>query len=269
MRSVSMAKKVGLPKWGELVKCTVTRITPFAAWCRIDDYETESGNPIEGMIHISEVAGKWVKDIRKFVKPDKQYVAKVTRIDYVKGYINLSLKRVTKYDKKEKLESSRQEKKVEGIMLQLSNMLGKGPQDVQREIFDRLAEANEGDVYAGFEEASKNPQALTEAGVPKEYGDALLKILENSFKEKELVIKANLKISVIAGDGIVRIKEMLKGFEKKSGADVKYISAPSYLVELKTKEPKEAEKKLREELEDLVKEAKKNDGEGSYELLKG
>jgi translation initiation factor 2 subunit 1 len=264
-----MARKVGLPKWGELVKCTVTRITPFAAWCRLDEYETESGNPIEGMIHISEVAGKWVKDIRKFVKPDKQYVAKVTRIDYVKGYINLSLKRVTKYDKKEKMEDSRQEKKVEGIMLQLSNMLGKDPKDVQKEIFDRLAEANEGDVYAGFEEASKNPQTLTEAGVPKEYGDALLKILENSFKEKDIIIKANLKMSSLAGDGVVKIRQMIKGFEGKSGATVKYISAPSYLVELRTKDPKEAEKKLRDELEELLKETRKNEGEGSYELLKG
>ena len=49
-----MVKKKGLPKWSELVLCTTTRITPFAAWCTLDEYETEDGSPIEGMIHISK-----------------------------------------------------------------------------------------------------------------------------------------------------------------------------------------------------------------------
>jgi translation initiation factor 2 subunit 1 len=263
-----MAKRKDLPKWGELVKCTVTRITPFAAWCRLDEFETESGNPIEGMIHISEVAGKWVKDIRKFVKPDKQYVAKVTRIDYVKGYINLSLKRVTKYDKKEKMETTRREKKVEGIMLQISNQLGLSTEVIQKEVFEKLAKANEDDVYAGLEEASRNPQSLVEAGIGKDMAEALSAVLLNSFKERETVIKANLKLTVLAGDGIEKIKRAISEFQEKSGAKVKYISAPQYLVEIKAKEPKEAERKLRESLEDLVKGVKKYDGEGSFEFVK-
>ena len=77
-----MVKRKEMPDWGEFVLCTVERITPYAAWCRMDEYPG-----IEGMIHVSEVSGKWVHDIREFVKPNKQYVAKVVKIDYQKNAV--------------------------------------------------------------------------------------------------------------------------------------------------------------------------------------
>jgi len=33
-----MPKRKGLPEWGELVLCTVERITPYAAWCKLEEY---------------------------------------------------------------------------------------------------------------------------------------------------------------------------------------------------------------------------------------
>jgi len=67
--------KKGFPEFGELVLCTVTRVTTFAAWCKLEEYPN-----IEGMVHISEVVGKWIYDIREFVKEGKQYVAKVIKL---------------------------------------------------------------------------------------------------------------------------------------------------------------------------------------------
>jgi len=49
---------------------------------------------------------------------------------------------------------------------------------------------------------------------------------------------------------------------------VSYISASIYRVELKTKQPKEDEKKLREAMDESIKKIKSAEGEGSYKFIK-
>ena len=262
-----MVKKKGPPKWGEIVLCTVTRITPFAAWCTLDEYENEDGSRIEGMIHISEVAGKWVKDIRKFVKPNKQYVVKVVRIDYQKGHLNLSIKRVSKFDKKEKSENFRREKRAAGILNQIAKRVGKKDDEVYNDLDSKISGEFE-DVFALFEEINEDMTILENSKISKRMKDAIKEVVEKNFRIKEKTIKASLDVSTTAPDGTKKLKKILGELEKESGAQVKYISAPRYQVELMTKEPKEAERKMRAALEAAIEKVKKADGTGSYELIK-
>ena len=270
-----MVKKKGMPKWGEHVLCTITRVTPFAAWCVLDEYETKDGSRIECMIHISEVAGKWVKDIRDFVKPNKQYVAKVVRIDYQKGHLNLSLKRISKFDKKEAMENYRRAKRAVGILTQATKRVGKGENDAQEEVVSKLEKmfyekesAEKFDLFSAFEEANENPDILAEAGITKEWADAIVEIIKKNFRVKERTLKAVLDLSSTAPDGVKTIKKVLSNLEKATGANVKYISAPRYSVDIKSKNPKEAENKLREGLEGAIKEIKAAGGDGNYKLVK-
>ena len=106
-----MVKRKGFPEIGEIVIVSVTRITPYSAMCKLEEY---SGK--EGMIHISEVSGKWVRDIRKFIKPNKTYAVKVMRVDERKGDITLSLKRVPKVDRTRKMLVYKREQKAEKIL---------------------------------------------------------------------------------------------------------------------------------------------------------
>ena len=257
-----MVKKKGLPKWGELVLCTVERITPYAAWCKLDEYPEA-----EGMIHVSEVSGKWVRDIREFVKVKKKYVAKVVRIDYQKKFVNLSLKRVGKYEKKEKLNAFRREQRAEKILEQAAKELGKSLDEAYEEIGFALQEKF-GEMFTAFEEANKSIEVLREAGVPPKWMKALEKVLKKAFKEKEVKIRADIELKSFASDGIERIKKVLKKLEEKTGAKVKYISAPRYRVEVRGTNPKMLEKKLVEGLELALKEIKKLGGEGSYKLIR-
>lgn len=270
-----MPKKKGLPRWNEMVLCTITRITPFAAWCTLDEYEAEDGSQIEGMIHISEVAGKWVKDIRVFVKQNRQYVAKVVRIDYQKGHLNLSLKRVSKFDKKEKMEDYRRLKRAAGIIIQVAKRIGKTEEDAQEitakleaVLEKELEEGKKADLFSILEEAKETPAMLSEAGVPKEWADAFKAVMEKSFLVKEKTLRANLSMTSYAPDGVVAIKRILADLETRTGASVKYISAPKYIVDLKSKNLKEGEKKLKEGLEEAIKEIKAASGEGNYKLIK-
>lgn len=256
-----MVKRKGLPEWGELVLCTVQRISPYAAWCKLEEYPG-----VEGMIHVSEVSGKWVHDIREFVKVNKQYVAKVVKIDYQKNFVNLSLKRVNEEEKKEKMNAYRKEQRAEKILEQVAKDFGKTLDQAYEEVGFLLQEKF-GELFVAFEEARKSPEILVKKGVPEKWANALIEAIEKSFKEKEIVIKAELELKSYASDGIKKIKEILLELEKE-GVKVKYISAPRYRVEIEGKNPKMLEKKLTENLEKLVKEIKKAEGEGSYRLIK-
>lgn len=257
-----MVRKKGLPEWGEFVLCKVKRITPYAAWCNLIEYPE-----IEGMVHVGEVAGKWVHDIRDFVKEGKQYVAKVVRIDYQKNFVNLSLKRVSKRDEKEKRNSYRKEKRAEKMLEHAAKELGKSLDQAYEEIGFLLQEKF-GELFAAFEEARDSSEILIEKGISEEWAGAIKKIAEKSFKKKEVTIKVDLELKNYSSDGIEKIKEVLKNLIEKTDVSVKYISAPKYRVELKTTDPKTDEKKLKERLEEVLKQIKALEGEGSYKLIR-
>ena len=141
-----MEKKSGLPNFGELVLCRIKRVTPFAAWCDLEEYEN-----IEGMIHISEVAGKWVRDIREFVKQDKQYVAKVVRLEKDKNFVNLSLKRVSHAEEKGKMNLIRRNQRAGKIFEKVAQEMGKTLEQANKEAGD-LLEEKFGELFVAFDE---------------------------------------------------------------------------------------------------------------------
>ncbi|MEM5766069.1 MAG: S1 RNA-binding domain-containing protein [Candidatus Aenigmatarchaeota archaeon] len=257
-----MVRKKGLPQWGEFVLVTVEKITPYAAWCRLVEYPEA-----EGMIHVTEVAGKWVHDIRDFVKIKKQYVAKVIKIDYQKNFVNLSLKRVSRVDEKEKMNEFRKEQRAEKLMEQAAKSLGKNLNQAYDEI-GFLIQEKFGNLSTAFELAKKCKEELIKAGVSKEWAEAIAGIAEESIQEKEFEIKAEIELKCFAKDGVKKIKELLSEFEKKTGCKVKYISAPKYRIEIKSKDPKTLERRLTQELEAMCKQIEKFDGEGKFKFLK-
>lgn len=252
--------KQGLPKFGELVICKVKRISQFAAWCDLEEYQN-----LEGMIHISEVAGKWVHDIKKFVKPGKQYIAKVVKVDPNTNTVNLSLKRVSNSEERSKWNEFRKEQRAESIIKIISQEL-KYPLE---KVYERIAfPLNElfGDLYTGLEEIKKSPDVLKKLNIPKKWHDILLNVLKKSFVEKEFMLKAELEMQSYEGDGIKRIKKILKML-KNERIDVKYISAPKYLLEIKTKTPKTGKRLLEQNIEKAISEAKKLNLEVKYNLI--
>lgn len=256
-----MVRKRGLPRWGELVIVRVEKITPYAAWCKLVEYPE-----VEGMIHVFEVAGKWIYDIRDFVKIHKQYVAKVIKIDYQKKIVNLSLKRVSKDDEKEKMNSFRKEQRGEKLLEIAAKKLNKNLDQAYEEVGFLLQEKF-GSLLTPFEIVKSSEDELSKFGIKEEWIKAMKEVADSTLREKEFVIKAELKLKSYAGDGIEKIKGVLKEFSKRTGASVKYISAPRYMVEIKGKDPKKLEKKLVKELEVLCEEMKNLGEECSFKVI--
>jgi len=256
-----MRKRKDLPKRNEVVLCTIKRITPYAAWCDLDEF-----TDLEGMIHVSEVVGKWVHDIREYVKQNKQYPAKVTRIDEEKGHINLSLKRVSKSEQKEKMNVVKMSQRAEKILEQIGGQVGKNLDQTYEEV-GNLLEEKFGELFVAFEEIRKKKDELEKLKLSKMWNDAIVTVIEKSFKEKQIILKVELEIKSYAGDGVNKIKTAIGDLEKK-GFNVKYISAPLFKIEMKTTDPKAGEKKMKEALENLVENEKKIQGEVVYRFIR-
>ncbi len=255
-----MIKRKGFPEKNELVMCNVKRITPFAAWCDVDEYD------VDGMIHISETAGKWIQNINDHVKLNKQYVAKVVRIDNSKRIINISLKRVSKREKIDKINVFRKEQRAEKILEQAGKELKKGLKESYDEIGYILQEKF-GELSTAFEELKKNPKEFENIKISKKWINILIPIVKIAFKDKETILKTEINMKSFEGDGVNRLKKILSEI-KNQGINIRYLSAPKYIAEFVTKNPKNEEKNIRLKFEKIIKKSKELKVEFDYKISK-
>jgi translation initiation factor 2 subunit 1 len=239
-----MVKKKGLPNIQELVVVKITEVTQFAAWCDLLEYEAR------GIIPISEAAGKWIFDVSEVVKEGEIRVAKVIKVEEDKNLVHLSLKRVSKMDEKEKMNEFRKEERGEKLLELAAKNLGKSLQQAYEEV-GYLLQEKFGSLYDAIINIKKNYSKLEKMKIPKEWIDAIVNVVEKSIREKEVEIKFEIEVRSLEPNGVEIIKEVLKEVEEKTGGIVKYLSAPTYRLEVKTTNPKKDEKKVLTALEKI------------------
>jgi len=76
------------PEVGAVVKGKVIKITKFGAFVELEDGS-------EGLIHISQIANQFIKDVSEYLQINKIVKVKILGIDK-KGYCELSIKEVQK-----------------------------------------------------------------------------------------------------------------------------------------------------------------------------
>ncbi len=232
-------KFYAFPEKGELVVVKIKEVNPHSASAELVEFPGKVG-----MIHISEVARKWVRDIRNFVKPGQVAVAVVMQVDEKKGFISLSLKRVSKKDVERKMQEFRREEKAEKMLELIAKEFNLTLDEVYEKIGFKLQEKF-GEMYKGFLTALEKPELLIKKGVEKNCAEMIKKIAEKSIEIREREFKAKLDVKCFEGDGVERIKKLLEKIAKKYGVEIKYIAAPSYLLKLREKDPKKGEKILK------------------------
>ena len=72
---------------GQLVTCTITKLTDFGAFARLDE-------DIEGLVHISELSDEHVEHPSEVLKEGQEVALRIIRIDVSRQRIGLSLRRV-------------------------------------------------------------------------------------------------------------------------------------------------------------------------------
>ncbi len=245
------------PKYGELVVCRVSKINPHSAIVYILEYETT------GLIHVSEVASRWVRDIREFIKENQYIVCRV--LDVRPEGISLSLKRVHREDTARKLNEFKREKRSEKLLEMAGKSIGKTLEDAKKEI-GRLIIEEFGSYTKMFDIAVKTPDLLTRKGLDDKWARALVDIALKNYSEKTFIVKGRLRLSTTRPEGVELIKKsLLKA--KGQGVEVQYVSAPKYVLVGEGKNFKEVESKVRTIGEEIVREFNRH-GEASFEMEK-
>ena len=235
---------LGLPEWpevGYVVIATVKRVESYGAYVGLDEYGGK-----EGLLHISEISSRWVRNIRNHVRPGQKVVLQVLRTDPSKEQVDLSLRRVSKDEKRKKLEEWKKERKAETLVTQAAHELNRDVNEFYEselvKIFDHYNSLYDGLVAASKQGAS----ALTEAGVSSETAEILGEIAKDKIIIKGVTIQGVIEMTSLSSEGVEDIK---MAFVDAAGVAEEYdatinistMGAPKYRIELTAEDYKKAE----------------------------
>ncbi|MDI6889059.1 MAG: translation initiation factor IF-2 subunit alpha [Methanocellales archaeon] len=249
------------PEQGDLVVCTVKKVTDFGAFVSLDEYKGK-----EGLIHISEVASGWIKYIRDHVKEGQKIVCKVLNVSS-KGHIDLSLKDVNEHQRKEKIQSWKNEQKAEKWMYIVAKSLGtdvEGLHDIVSTLFKEF-----GNLYTAFEEtAASGAETLTKLGIQRKYADAIAKVAAENVKISQVNITGYVDLMCPLPNGVDVIKEALREAGKVEAPEVNlelsYVGAPRYRIKVVAPDYKKAENALRKAADTAIEVVRAKSGVGEF-----
>jgi translation initiation factor 2 subunit 1 len=255
-------KKPEWPEVGDLVMATVQEVTDFGAYVKLDEYDKR------GLLHISEISSSWIRNIRDFIREGQKTVLKVLRVDTEKGHIDLSLRRVTKRERIEKVMSWKRERKAETLLRTVAEQTGLPLEEVYEKAGAPMEK--EYGLYEGFERAVKEDMSvLTKIGVPEQIATAIVEIAKERMHVPMVKVKGIVELHCMKPKGVKIIKEAFsnaKKAEKSRGAKFRFyvVAAPKYCIEVMAENYKQAEAVLQKVAESVVSSVVKAGGQGVF-----
>jgi translation initiation factor 2 subunit 1 len=262
MKTIMAFKKQEWPELGDLIIATVENVTDFGAYVKLDEY-----NKI-GLIHVSEISSSWIRNIRDFVREGQKVVLKVLRVDAEKGHIDLSLRRVTKRERIEKIMSWKKERKAEALIRGVAEKTGVSVEDIYAKAGAPVE--NEYGLYEGFEKAVKEGAGvLTKIGVPEDIAKAMVEIGQERIRIPMVKVKGTIELRCMKPNGVKIIKEAFtnaKKTEKSANTKLRFyvIAAPKYSIEVLAEDYKHGEDTLQRVAQNIVSNVTQAGGQGTF-----
>ena len=255
-------RKEGLPEEGQIVLCTVTKIQFHSIFVRLDEYDKE------GMIHISEIAAGRIRNMRDYVKEDKMIVCKVLQISYERGSIDLSLRRVTEKERREKTEWMKKEQLAEKIIENVAHILGKEFNPLYEEVTGIVFKKYE-DLNSCFAKLVTETESLETLGIEKAVAENITKIVLQRMKPEFVSIKGDIKITTYEPNGVDLIKEAIKrgiaaNKDPNVALEIKYAGAGIYSAKFTAHDYKEIEKVISALTEEITSFMEKHISEAEF-----
>src|SRR5947208_3278115 len=247
----TQTSQVIFPEVGDLVVATVKRVEDYGAYVKLDEFAG-----IEGLVHISEMATTWVRNIRDHAREGQKLVLKVLRVNPQRNQIDLSLRRVTGREKSEKMLEWKKERKAEAI-------LKSAAETIKNTILDKF-----GGLYDPLEEAmDEGPEALVKAGLTEEWAQAIAEVSKTKIRLERSKVRGTVAVTCHKPGGLEIIRQTLLGAKKirrPRGSEIKIytIGAPKYRIEVEAGSFEAAEKTLNLVTEEILDSIKKAGGEG-------
>lgn len=249
------------PECNEIVVVKITKVLPYGAFAELLEYDN-----IQGFVHISQVASRWVKNIRTFVRPNQIRAAQVIYVDKDKQQVDLSLTKVSESQQKAKIEEWELSKRARKILEIFAKQQKIPFKKVWSEIAEPLLQKND-NLMSVFQDALFEGEAALQ-DIPKEYVKPLLELIKKSIEIPEKEVSVILKIKSYEPDAIESIKEAFRE-ALKDAKDMKieasYIGGGKYRLVSKAYDYKTAERALNAMTEKLIDEIEKRKGTATIE----
>jgi len=240
-----LLRRQGWPEEGELVLCKVTKIMPSSVFCNLEEYGRS------GMIHISEISPGRIRNIRDFVMEGKVVVCKILGVNKEKGYIDLSLRRVSESMRRNKNDEIKQELKAEKIVDMIAKELKTDVRKLYDEITKKIFE-NSPLLYPVFEDVALKGVRLVDFGVDEKIAAKFEELIRQKIKAPEIFIEGEFKITSYVPDGVETIKQALSPIEKKKDTIIKCLGNGRYMLKITAEDYKTAEKMLKDTVDSTL-----------------
>jgi translation initiation factor 2 subunit 1 len=257
------------PEWpepGDLVIASIESVMDYGAYANLDEYNKR------GFLHISEISSARIRNIRDFVRENQKMVLKVLRIDVEKGHIDLSLRRVTKRERIEKIKSWKKDRKGDALLHAVAEKVGLPIHEVYQTAGILLEEKY--GLYEGFEIVVKEGrEVLTKLGIPEDLAKVIAQVAEERIKIKMVKVRGVLEVRCMKPNGVKCIKDaftVAKQSQEVKDAKIEFcvIAAPKYSVEVSADNWKHAEEVLEKVSESVIANITEAGGHGSFKREK-
>ena len=236
-------KYSGWPEPGELVVGKITKIEDFGVFVDLEEYEDK-----EGLIHISEVASGWIKNVRDHVREGQTAVCKVLEVDESAQQIDLSLKDVNEHQRSDKIQEWKNEQKADKW---LGIAFG---EDLDDETYATVANellASDGSLYDAFEQAAiHGREALADTDLTDEQIGAIVETARENVSVPYVSVTGYVDLRSAEAEGVEVVREALKRAEGNGDIpdeidlEVTYVGSPEYRIRVQAPNYKTAESQL-------------------------
>ncbi len=232
------------PKLKSLVIVKVDKIEKYGAYCKLIEY-----NNIEAFIPLKEVSTGWIKNIHEFLHKGRTIICRVIHIDLQKGTIDISLKRVTSKDSKDKISEYNLEKRLSSLFEQAIKKSNLSRQKLTL----TKAVLSEFETYINFHKNMlDNTLKFKNFELPTIFTSTYMEITEANKKKKKYTVSYTITlINYNTETGINEIKDTLMQIQKQK-INIHYLGAPKYLFSTEGSDYVDAEKKIKKAIANLT-----------------
>jgi len=243
-----------LPEIGEIVIATIKKTGDHGAYVSLDEYDN-----IQGFLHISEIAPGWVRKVTKYVKEGDKKVLLVKKIQAERAEIDLSLKQITKEQRKKKLLDVKRFEKEQGILKNIQDKIKLSVEEID-ELEEKLLSKYPSVYDAIIDIGTNNISAVDELKISEKIKE-IIQDISKKIKLPSVEIRGILEMTSSKSDGIEIIRKILLDAIKDNPnekIDISYLGAPKYRLSVVAQDFKTAEKTLKPVLEKIEKNSSKH-----------
>jgi translation initiation factor 2 subunit 1 len=256
-------KYEGWPADGELVVGKVDEIEDFGVFVDLEEYDGK-----RGLVHVSEVASGWIKNVRDHVNEDQTVVAKVLGVDEESQQIDLSLKDVNDHQRSETIQEWKNNQKADKwLSLAFEEDLD---DDRYREIVNGLLEEYE-TLYDAFEAAAiHGEEALEDSPLDAETREAIVETARANVSVPYVDVTGYVDLESANPDGVDDVRAALQAAEgdgevpEEVELEVTYVGSPEYRIRVRAPDYKTAEDALERSVDRAQTAMEERGGQASF-----